>query len=218
MKTEIILADKGNGFIIKNMYPLYLHDLAGIHGTLPNRYGIFEEGEVKTLQEQYDIQQAQFEHPGELFAYIIMADSLPAGFCMIGSGRYVPEDVDFCIYETFILNPFRRRGIASNAVKEILNRHHGRWMLFTQANEKNEGALRFWQKNIESFTGGDFIRMDRTIDSMPKKVFLFTDQLQGHIKETGRIRISPGKYRDSKQEIYEAPVKSIQNTGRIIRE
>ena len=94
---------------------------------------------------------------------------------MIGSGRYVPEDVDFCIYETFILNPFRRRGIASNAVKEILNRHHGRWMLFTQANEKNEGALRFWQKNIESFTGGDFIRMDRTIDCMPKKVFLFTD-------------------------------------------
>lgn len=175
MKTEIILADKGNGFIIKNMYPLYLHDLAGIHGTLPNRYGIFEEGEVKTLQEQYDIQQAWFEHPGKLFAYIIMADSLPAGFCMIGSGRYVPEDVDFCIYETFILNPFRRRGIASNAVKEILNRHHGRWMLFTQANEKNEGALRFWQKNIESFTGGDFIRMDRTIDCMPKKVFLFTD-------------------------------------------
>ena len=45
MKTEIILADKGNGFIIKNMYPLYLHDLAGIHGTLPNRYGIFEEGD-----------------------------------------------------------------------------------------------------------------------------------------------------------------------------
>lgn len=175
MKTEIILADNENSFIIKNMYPLYLHDLAGIHGTLPNRYGIFEEGDVKTLQEQYDIQQAWFEHPEELFAYIIMADGLPAGFCMIGSGRYVPEDVDFCIYETFILNPFRRRGIASNAVKEILNRHHGRWMLFTQAGDKNEGALRFWQKNMESCTGGHFTLMDRMIDSMPKKVFLFTN-------------------------------------------
>lgn len=34
MRTEIILATEENGFIIKNMYPLYLHDLAGIHGTL----------------------------------------------------------------------------------------------------------------------------------------------------------------------------------------
>ena len=67
MKIEIILASSENGFIIKNMYPLYLHDLAGIHGTLPNRYGIFEEGNIRTLQEQYNIQQVWFEHPGELF-------------------------------------------------------------------------------------------------------------------------------------------------------
>lgn len=32
------------------MYPLYLHDIAGIHGTLPNEYGIFEEDPVKDTQ------------------------------------------------------------------------------------------------------------------------------------------------------------------------
>ena len=91
MKIEVSLANNENGFIIKNMYPLYLHNIAGIHGTFPNQYGIFEEGEVRTLQEQYDMQQVWFEHPDELFSYLIMADSLPVGFCLVGSGRYVPK-------------------------------------------------------------------------------------------------------------------------------
>lgn len=174
MKIDIVLAANENGFIIKNMYPLYLHDLAGIHGTLPNRYSIFEEDNRKTLQEQYDTQQIWFEHPDELYPYIIMADDLPARFCLIGSGKYVPKDTDFYIYETFILRPFRGRGIASHAVKEILNRHHGRWMLFTQS-IKNEAALHFWTKTVDNCTGGRYTRTDRMIDHMSKAIFQFTN-------------------------------------------
>lgn len=33
---------------------------------------------------------------------------------------------------------YRCRGIDSHAVMDILNRHNGHWMLFTQANKKNE--------------------------------------------------------------------------------
>lgn len=175
MKIEIILASSENGFIIKNIYPLYLHDLAGIHGTLPNRYGIFEEGNIRTLQEQYNIQQVWFEHPGELFPYLIMADNLPAGFCLIGSGKYTPEGTDFCIYETFILNPYRNQGIASLAVPEILNKHHGHWMLFTQSAENNQKALHFWTKNIDIYTSGQYSKTEQLIDDMPKMVFNFTN-------------------------------------------
>ena len=175
MKTDIIPASDENGFIIKNMYPLYLHDLAGIHGTLPNRYGIFEEGDVRTLQEQYDIQQTWFEHPGELFPYLIMADERPAGFCLAGSGSYVPEGIDFCIYETFILSPYRCRGIASAAVTQIWDRHHGHWMLFTQSGESNERALRFWTKTVENYTSGQYTQTERVIDDMLMKVFTFSN-------------------------------------------
>lgn len=41
----------------KNIYPLYLHDIAEIYGTLPNEYGIFEHDHIKTLIEQYDVQK-----------------------------------------------------------------------------------------------------------------------------------------------------------------
>lgn len=175
MKIELILATNENGFIIKNMYPLYLHDLAGIHGTLPNRYGIFEDEDIKTLQEQYDIQQTWFEHPNELYPYLIVKDGIPAGFCLIGSKKYVPEDIDFCVYETFILNPYRNRGIAAFAVKEILNRHRGRWMLFTQSAENNVKALSFWTKTIDNYTDGHYTTIERMIDDMPKAVFQFTN-------------------------------------------
>lgn len=80
LKTELILADQSTGFMIKNMYPLYLHDIAGIHGTLPNEYGIFEEEPVKDLMEQYDIQKVWFEHPGVLFPYLLKVEERPAGF------------------------------------------------------------------------------------------------------------------------------------------
>ena len=56
MKIEVKLADESSGYIIKNMYPLYLHDISGIDGTKPNKYGIFEEDDIKTLAEQYDVQ------------------------------------------------------------------------------------------------------------------------------------------------------------------
>ena len=96
MKIEIKLADKNDGFIIKNMYPLYLHDLSGIHNILPNKYGIFEEDDnIRTLQQQYDIQEIWFQEPKLLFPYLIIADGIPAGFCLVGSGKYVPKEVDY---------------------------------------------------------------------------------------------------------------------------
>ncbi|WP_167957520.1 GNAT family N-acetyltransferase [Anaerosporobacter faecicola] len=173
MNIEITVANKETGFIIKNMYPLYLHDLAGIHGTLPNEYGIFEEGEVKTLQEEYDIQQIWFEHPEVLFPYLLRVDGIPAGFCLVGSGRYVPKGIDYYIYEMFLLSPFRGKGIGEKAVLSILNKHHGKWMLFTQSTENNKRAQMFWNKVLTTYTDGTYDVKKEQIDGQPKLVYTF---------------------------------------------
>jgi hypothetical protein len=39
----IELCERKNKFIINNLYPLYLHDLAEIRNVLPNKYGVFED-------------------------------------------------------------------------------------------------------------------------------------------------------------------------------
>lgn len=42
MEVMVVLATEENANLIKNIYPLYLHDLSGTYGNLPNEYGIFE--------------------------------------------------------------------------------------------------------------------------------------------------------------------------------
>ncbi len=173
MQIEIKLVDNTNSFIIKNMYPLYLHDISGIHGILPNEYGIFEEEPVRTLAEQYDIQHAWFENPNLLYPYLIMVDNIPAGFCLVGSGRYVPQDVDYYIYETFFLSTFRGKNISYQALIEIFQKHHGKWMLFTHSTENNNCAKAFWHKTIGSYTDNEYTTEEKLIDGMPKLVFQF---------------------------------------------
>jgi predicted acetyltransferase len=176
MKIEVILASNTNGFIIKNMYPLYLHDLAGIHKTLPNEYGIFEEDPIRTLEEQYDIQQVWFEHPEELFPYLIVVDGIPAGFCLVGSGRYVPKEVAYFVYETFLLSPFRGKGVSYEAILSIFSKHTGKWRLFTHSTENNERAKAFWHKTVGTYTSGNYITYEKEIDGMPKLVFEFCNR------------------------------------------
>lgn len=174
MKIEIkLVIQKEDSNIIKNMYPLYLHDLAGIHGTLPNKYGIFEEENIKTLEEQYDLQQVWFEHPEELFPYLIIVDDIPAGFCLIGSGKYVPKEIDFFVYETFLLSPFRGKSISFKAMLEIFDRHRGKWILYTHSTDNNYRARGFWCKTLGVYTSGNYTVKKQRIDNMPKLVFKF---------------------------------------------
>ncbi|MGE6256986.1 hypothetical protein ACQKCU_03590 [Heyndrickxia sporothermodurans] len=57
MNVHVQLTTKNEAYIIKNMYPLYLHDLSGHYGNLPNRHGIYETADhIQTLREQYDVQ------------------------------------------------------------------------------------------------------------------------------------------------------------------
>ncbi len=175
MNIEIKLANQENGFIIKNLYPLYLHEISFLHGILPNKYGIYEEEPIKTLAEQYDEQQIWFEKPEELFPYLIMADGIPAGFCLVGSGPYVPKEVDFYIYETFLLLPFRGKEIGERCVKEIFDKHKGKWMLFTHSTDNNKRAQTFWNKTVGNYTNGNYTTEEKIIEEMPKLVFQFTN-------------------------------------------
>lgn len=174
MKIEVkLVIQREDSNIIKNMYPLYLHDLSGIHGVLPNKYGIFEEADIKTLEEQYDVQQIWFEHPEELFPYLIIVDDIPAGFCLVGSGKYVPKGIDFYVFETFLLNPFRGKSISFKAILDIFDKHSGKWMFYTHATDINNRAKGFWCKTLLAYTSGNYVLEKQIIDNMPKLVFTF---------------------------------------------
>ncbi len=103
---ELTPIDKA--YIIKNIYPLFLYDLSGHYGNHPNRYGIYEDSDqIKTLSDQYDIQNIWWEKPNVLFPFLIWVDDIPAGFILIATPPHCNKGTDYFVNEFFLLQSFR---------------------------------------------------------------------------------------------------------------
>ena len=156
MEIELVLANNESGNIIKNLYPLYLYDLSEIYGNIPNEYGIYEDEPIKTLEEQYHVQDIWFQKPELLFPFIIFADKKPAGFALVSTGEYSPKDIDYYLYEFFLLRPYRGKDIGQISAKQVFDKFQGKWQLHTNHTSSNKKAQSFWNKTINNYTSGNF--------------------------------------------------------------
>jgi len=156
MEVKVILANKEKSNIIKNIYPLYLHDLSEHYGNVPNEYGIYEDEPIKTLADQYEVQNIWFEKPKILFPYIIMADEKPAGFILIATTPYVSKTTDYYVNEFFVLRPYRGKNIGEIAAKQVFDKFLGRWELYTNPSSKNFKGQKFWRKTVSNYTKNDY--------------------------------------------------------------
>ena len=97
--------------------------------------------------------------PGESrYAYFIRngPGSDLAGFAMVRVVNSVNVMAEFCV-----LRPCRRGGIGSSAVKLLLEKHPGRWLIHEVAT--NLPAQAFWRRVIEEVTSGRF-EEEREVD------------------------------------------------------
>ncbi|RXJ04513.1 GNAT family N-acetyltransferase [Anaerobacillus alkaliphilus] len=174
MHIEIQLTNIDTSYIIKNLYPLYLHDLSGHYGHLPNQHGIYEDtDDVKTLSEQYEVQNIWWEKPGVLFPYLIRVDERPAGFILIATPPYCNKGIDYFVNEFFLLQPYRGKGIAEKAAHLVFDQHRGKWELFTNHLEANIAGQKFWRRAVCTYTNGNYIEeLGETFDGM-KLIFRF---------------------------------------------
>lgn len=176
MVVETRLADDESSNIIRNLYPLYLHDLSRYYEKYPNEYGIFEDEPVKTLEEQYHIQDLWFEKPGELFPYIIYVNKRPAGFALISTGKYAPEDIDNYLFEFFLVRPYRGKNIAETAAIQVFDRFHGKWELCTNPSITNRRAQSFWHKVVNKYTSGNYDSFTGPMFDTELLKFLFSNE------------------------------------------
>ncbi len=99
MNVTTTLSTADDAYIIKNMYPLYLHDLSEFSGEGPNEHGIVEPSAVRTLAEQGDVQSIWWERPGKLFPFTILANGRAAGFALVAGPPHASTDVDYIMQE-----------------------------------------------------------------------------------------------------------------------
>lgn len=178
-KVSIQLCDYDNKFIINNMYPLYLHDLAEIRNEHPNKYGIFENNDsIKTLEEQIPIFNIWWDKKNILFPYIITVDGLAAGFILVATPPYLVDDSDFMINEMFIMRSFRGNRVGEYAVTTIFNKYLGNWMLFTTPSDSNLKTIKFWRKTLSNYTNNQYTEENKDIPQFGfSKVFKFNNKI-----------------------------------------
>lgn len=176
MQVTINLTDENTKFIINNLYPLYLHDLSEIWGWKPNKYGVFENDETLTLNEQNKVFDIWWSKQSILFPYLIRVDEIPAGFALVASPPFTPHGSDFYISEFFILRSYRGKGIAETAAVKVLNNHQGAWELQTNPIEVNKRAQTFWRRTINDYTDGNYQEeIDETKNDGNKLIFRFNN-------------------------------------------
>lgn len=77
---------------------------------------------------------------------VIRAGLEAAGFALLNRHSHVGGSPDHNMAEFFVARKYRRRGVAREAVREILARYRGRWEVAVL--ERNTGARAFWPQAI----------------------------------------------------------------------
>ncbi|MGI4792153.1 MAG: GNAT family N-acetyltransferase [Janthinobacterium lividum] len=175
MNMTVILAAQDEVHVIANLWPLYLYDVLEFEEALPNAHGLFEEETLHTYDYAVML-RVWWEKPGLLFPFLIRVDGHAAGFALVGaSPGHAPQGRDFFVHEFFLMRPFRGRGVAEAAVREVFESLRGRWELRTSPS--NVRAKAFWRKTLSHYTAEQFTEEVRHTleDDAVKVVFCFSN-------------------------------------------
>ena len=142
--VELAEATVDERSVLYNLLEKYLYEFSQWEKTDIGEDGLYDYEWLDCYFEE------EARHP-----YLIRKDGKLAGFVLVSDYPEVPEEeTDFCLSEFFILYKYRRCGCGREAVRQVLDRHHGRWQL--KCHPHNVASVHFWNKVIAEYTGGEY--------------------------------------------------------------
>lgn len=84
--------------------------------------------------------------------------------------------MDYYVYEFFLLRPYRGKGIASIAAKQIFDKFPGKWGLYVAPTGTNPRAEKFWRKTIKDYTNENFEEKHGATFDGDKLKFIFNNK------------------------------------------
>ncbi|ABF88390.1 conserved hypothetical protein [Myxococcus xanthus DK 1622] len=157
---EILRATPSEHTLLRNLYPLYLHDLSefGVD------YAMDEQGRWRP-----DFLPTWLIPAPEVHPLLLRWEGRVVGFAFVGQSpfSYMTPGRDFRMSEFFILRNERRIGLGRLAARAVFDLFPGIWELSQLP--RNRPAIAFWRRVIDEYTGGAF--EDTFIDGCPAQVF-----------------------------------------------
>ena len=125
---EVQVKDKD---LLWNINQKYLYEMTNFYDDLMDEKGNFHYGHF----EDY------FTDPVRV-AYFIRNDDTLVGFAMLCPYSNIGQEPNYTMAEFTIFPAYRRRHLALDTVRMILEKHPGKWEI--KYNENNEGARKLW--------------------------------------------------------------------------
>ena len=133
--------------VLKRLYPLYLHDLSAFTDYYSlDRYGNWEPDHLP------DWLSLDLQHP-----FLVYEGDVPAGFSLVAEApfEHMRHGGDYQLFEFFVANPFRKRGLGRAAALETFRRFPpGEWVVTEVPG--NLAAQAFWRRVIGDLTDGNY--------------------------------------------------------------
>jgi predicted acetyltransferase len=160
VSLQISRASPGEYPILRNLYPLYLHDLS----EFGDAYALDSQGVWQPDYLPSWLSESEQVHP-----LLFRLDGLPVGFAFVAQAPfpYMTQGRDYQLSEFFILRSQRRHGLGHRAALDVFNRFRGIWEVSQL--RANAPAIAFWNRVLSEYTRGRF--QQTLLHGEPAQVF-----------------------------------------------
>ena len=86
------------------------------------------------------------------FPYFIRVDGALAGFALINAWPECDRPLDHAVAEFFVSYNYRRGGVGTEVMRQLFQRHKGRWQL--KYHPKNTASAAFWNRIAAAWDPG----------------------------------------------------------------
>ena len=140
--------------LIEGLLQFYIYDFSEMPPSDPDDFAFDGRGGFATLYfHMADYWSREGYHP-----LVIRVAGRVAGFALVNTISHRGGSVERNMGEFFVARLYRRRGVAAEAVRQILSLYPGRWEVAVA--ERNTVAEAFWPRAIASASVSEPERMD----------------------------------------------------------
>jgi predicted acetyltransferase len=129
--------------LLAGMAQFYIYDFSDMHPVPADDFDFEPDGTMGPMPHFDDYWSEPDRVP-----LLVLSGGKPAGFALLNTLSHFGGSVERNMGEFFIARKFRRAGVASEALRQILALYPGRWEFAVMA--RNHAAQRFWPRALAS--------------------------------------------------------------------
>jgi len=140
--------------LIEGLSRFYIYDFSELEPADSDDFDFSDRGDYDPLPYLEAYWREPDRHP-----LVIRVGDKAAGFALINSHSHQGGAVERNMAEFFVARKFRRHGVATEAVRQILATHPGHWEVAVA--QRNLAARAFWPRAISAAAGvADLIQIE----------------------------------------------------------